>query len=180
MAGVVQQAGSWKDKFFREMVEYGINVIYLALVFAAFTQYRRFVLASHDIIYTNYWVAVIQALILGKVIMIGAVFRLGRSLEQRPLIYSTLYKAVVFTFLVIVFNLIEHALKGLWTGKGLAGGFAEFLDRWPHELLAGSLVIFVALIPFFAVKELGRVLGEEKIWALFFRKVDRALVEGDR
>jgi hypothetical protein len=36
-------------------------------------------------------------------------------------------------------------------------------------LLAGVLVIFVALIPFFGVKELGRVLGEEKIRALFFR-----------
>lgn len=180
MSGTIQKTGSWKEKFFREMAEYLINAIYLSLVFAAFTQYRRLVLAAHDIIYTNYWVAVIQALILGKVIMIGALFRLGRSLEQGPLIYSTLYKAVVFTFLVLVFNLIEHVIKGLWTGKGLAGGFAEFLDRWPHELLAGSLVIFVALIPFFAVKELGRVLGQEKIRTLFFRKVDRALVEGDR
>ena len=174
MADTVHKAGSWKEKFFREMAEYVINAIYLALVFAAFTQYRRLVLAAHDIIYTNYWVAVIQALILGKVIMIGAVFRLGRSLEQRPLIFPTLYKAVVFTFLVVVLNLVEHAIKGIWTGNGLAGGFAEFLDRGPHELLAGSLVIFVALIPFFAVKELGRVLGEEKIWALFFRKADRA------
>lgn len=180
MAGNVQNSGSWKDKFFHEMAEYGINVIYLTLVFAAFTQYRRLVLAAHDIIYTNYWVAVIQALILGKVIMIGAVFHLGRRLEQKPLIYPTLYKAVVFTFLVVVINLIEHAVKGLWTGKGLAGGFAEFIDRGPHELLAGSLVIFVALIPFFAIKELGRVLGEEKVWALFFRKVDPALVESDR
>jgi len=180
MAGNVQKTGSWKDKFFHGMAEYVINAIYLALVFAAFTQYRRLVLAAHDIIYTNYWVAVIQALILGKVIMIGAVFRLGRSLEQRPLIYSTLYKSVVFTFLVLGFNLIEHAIKGLWTGQGLAGGFAEFLDRWPHELLAGSLVIFVALIPFFAFKELGRVLGKEKIGALFFRKADPDFVEGDQ
>ncbi len=174
MAGNVLNSGSWKAKFLHGMAEYVFNAIYLALIFAAFSQYRRLVLAAHDIIYTNYWVAVIQALILAKVIMIGAVFRLGRSLEQRPLIYSTLYKALVFTFLVIVFNLIEHAIKGLWTGKGVAGGFAEFLDRWPHELLAGSLVIFVALIPFFAFKELGRVLGEEAISNLFFRKVERA------
>ena len=56
---------------------------------------------------------------------------------------------VVFTILVVVLKLVEHAIKGLWTGNGLAGGFAELLDRGPHELLAGSLVIFVALIPFF-------------------------------
>ncbi len=58
--------------------------------------------------------------------------------------------------------------------------FDMALDRVPHELLAGSLVIFVSLIPFFAVKERGRVLGEEKIGALFFRKTERAFVEGDR
>ena len=101
MAGADRQYGSWKEKFFHEMAEYGINVIYLALVFAAFTQYRRLVLAAHDIIYTNYWVAVIQALILGKVIMIGAVFHAGRGLERRPLIYPTLYKALIFTLMTI-------------------------------------------------------------------------------
>ena len=170
MDGEEKKQINWKDKILHEMAEYLFNVIYLALVFAAFTQYRRFLLAAHDIIYTNYWVALIQALIFGKVIMVGALFRLGRSLDQKPLIIPTLYKAVVFTFLVVVFHVIEHAIKGLWQGNDLASSLTAFLDRGYHEVLAGSLVIFVALIPFFAVKELGRVLGEDKIRALFFRK----------
>jgi hypothetical protein len=161
---------SLKEKIFHEMAEYWINVCYLTLMFAAFTQYRRFVLAAHDITYTNYWVAVIEALILAKVIMIGDVLRLGRGLEQKPLIYPTLYKTVVFSLFVGVFTLIEHAIRGLWKGEGLTGGLVEFFGKGSHELLAGCLVIFVALIPFFAVKELGRVLGEEKIRALFFRR----------
>ncbi|MBK8120977.1 MAG: hypothetical protein IPK39_18760 [Sulfuritalea sp.] len=114
--GDTEQQG-WKEKVFHEMVEYGINVIYLALVFSAFVSYRRLVLAAHDITYTNYGVALIEALILGKVIMIGAVFHPGRSLEQRPLIYPTLYKAVVFTFLVGVFTLIEQAIRLLWAER---------------------------------------------------------------
>ncbi len=160
---------TWKEKIFHEMVEYWIAVIYLSVVFAAFTQYRRFILAAYDIIYTNYWVAVIEALILAKVITIGAVLRLGRGLEQKPLIYPTLYKTVVFTLFVIAFTVVEHAVKGLWSGKGLTGGLVEVYGERFHELLAGCLVIFVALIPFFGIKELGRVLGEEKIRALFFR-----------
>jgi hypothetical protein len=160
---------TWKEKIFREMVEYWINVVYLTLVFAAFTQYRRFVLAAYDITYTNYWVALIEALILAKVIMIGAVVRLGRGLEQKPLIYPTLYKAVIFSLFVIAFTVVEHAVKGLWSGKGLTGGVVELYHERFDELLAGTLVIFVALIPFFGVKELGRVLGQDKIRALFFR-----------
>ena len=37
-------------------------------------------------------------------------------------------------------------------------------------VLANSLVILVAFIPFFAVKELARVMGRGRIAALFFRK----------
>jgi hypothetical protein len=81
---------SLKEKIFHEMSEYWIIVGYLTLVFAAFTWYRRLVLAAHDITYTNYWVPVIEALILAKVVMIGDVLRLGRRLEQKPLIYPTL------------------------------------------------------------------------------------------
>jgi hypothetical protein len=161
---------NWKQILFHELVEYWINVCYLTLVFAAFTQYRRFLLAAHDITYTNYWVAVIEALILGKVVMIGDVLRLGRGLEQKPLIFPTLYKTVVFTLFVAAFTLLEHAIKGLWKGEGLTGGLAAFLGKGHHELLAGSLAIFVALVPFFGVKELGRVLGEDKIRGLFFRR----------
>jgi hypothetical protein len=165
-----KQKGNWKDKIFHELVEYWINVGYLTLVFAAFTQYRRFILAAHDITYTNYGFAVVEALILAKVIMIGAVFRLGRGLENKPLIYPTLYKTVVFTLFVAVFSVCEHLIKGLWQGTGLMGGFAEFLGKGHHELLANSLVVFVAFFPFFGVKELGRVLGQDKIQALFFRR----------
>ena len=162
--------GNLKKKIVHELGEYLIIVCYLTLVFAAFTQYRRILLSAYGIDYMNYGVAVIEALILGKVIMIGEVVRLGRGLEQKPLIYPTLYKTFVFTVFVAAFTLIEHVIKGLWQGKGLTGGLIELSEKGYHELLANSLVVFVAFIPFFAVKELGRVFGEDKIRTLFFKK----------
>jgi hypothetical protein len=161
---------SLKEKIFHEMAEYWIIVGYLTLVFAAFTWYRRLVLAAHDITYTDYWVPVIEALILAKVVMIGDVLHLGRRLEDKPLIYSTLLKTVVFSVFVGAFTLVEHVIKSLWMGKGLTEGLIEFFGKGTHELLAGGLVTFVAFIPFFAFRELRRVFGEGKIWALFFRR----------
>jgi hypothetical protein len=171
---------NWKEKILHEMTAYWINVCYLTLAFAAFTQYRRFLLAAHDITYTNYWVAVIEALILAKVIMIGDAVRLGRGLEQKPLIVPTLYKTVVFTVFCGVFTLIENMVKGLWQGKGLTGGLVDFFGKGNHELLANSLVVFVAFIPFFGAKELGRVLGEEKIRNLFFGRRDMDSADAER
>lgn len=162
----------WKKKILHEMVEYWIIFVYLTLMFAAFTQYRRLVLAAYNITYTNYWVSVIEAAILAKVVMIGAVFRVGRGFEQKPLIYPTIYKTIIFSLLVGVFTLIEHVLKNLWKGKELTEGLADFFSKGPHELLAECLVIFVAFLPFFAFRELGQVLGEGRIWTLFFRRRD--------
>ena len=159
-----------KKKIVHEVTEYWIIVCYLALVFAAFTRYRRLILAAHDITYTNYGVAVIEALVLAKVVMIADVLRLGRRLEHKPLICSTLLKTVVFSVFVGAFTLLEHVIKGLWRGEGITGGIAGLLGKGHHELLAGCLVTFVAFIPFFAMRELGRVLGEGRIQTLFFRR----------
>lgn len=164
------QVSALKSKLLHELVEYGFNVIYLTLVFASFTVYRRLLLAAHDIVYTNYWFALIEALILGKVIMIGGVFHLGRGLEHKPLIYPTVYKTMVFTLFVALFTFAEHAIRGLIAGDGAAAGIARFTAQGYEIIVANAMVVFVALIPFFAVKELGRVLGREKIWAMFFQQ----------
>jgi hypothetical protein len=159
-----------KAKLTHELVEYVINIVWLTLVFASFTIYRRLVLAAYDITYTHYWVALIEAVILGKVIMIGSIFRIGRGLEDRPLIFPTVYKTAVFTAFCAVFKVVEFGVKGLVTGPGFMGGIDLLLARDSHELVANSLMVFVAFVPFFGVKELGRVLGEKTIRTLFFRR----------
>jgi hypothetical protein len=164
------QTGKLTEKLRHQLIEYAFNVVYLMLVFAAFTQYRRFLLAEYSIVYTNYWVGLFGALVLGKVVMIGSVFRLGRWLEDKPLIFPTIYKALLFCGFILVFRVVEYAIKGLLHGDGLAAAFFEFfVQKGMDEVLANSLVVLVALIPFFAMKELGRVLGSERVAALFFR-----------
>jgi len=140
------------------------------LVFEAFTQDRRLVLAVDGITYTNYGFAAIHALVLGKVIMIGTVLRLGRGLEDKPLIYPTLYKTAALVVFVGVFKIVEHGIKGIWNGEGLAGALGEFSWKGFDVMLANGLAVLVAFIPFFAIKELGRVFGSDTIFALFFQR----------
>jgi hypothetical protein len=177
LTGANKKKSGWKQKIIHEPIEYWINFIYMAVFFGMFSWYRRLILAEYQISYLNYGVALIEAAILAKVIMIGDVLRLGRRLEEKPLIYPTLYKAVVFSVWVAVFGVLEHTISGLLHGKGLVGGFDELMSKGRDALIARCLVTFFAFIPFFAFKELGRVLGEGKIRALFFRR--RAATESD-
>jgi hypothetical protein len=170
MTEMKEEKAGWKHKLFLEMTAYWINVVYLTILFAVFTSYRRLILANYDISYSNWGISLIKALVLAKVIMVGSLFHFGRSLENKPLIFLTLYKSVMFTLWVALFALVESAIRGFIHGKGLAGALDHLLSEGTHEFFAKCLVVFVAFIPFFAFKELGRVLGKGKIWGLFFRK----------
>ena len=160
----------WKQKLIHEMTEYWINFVYLALFFGVFTTYRRLILAHYQISYTEYGISLIKALVLAKVVMLGDMLHLGRKLEDRPLIFSAIYKSAVFTLWVVLFSIVEAALRGLLHGTGLSGGLDELMSKGLQELLAGCLVVFVAFIPFFAFRELERVLGEGNLRKLFTRR----------
>jgi hypothetical protein len=162
--------GGWKQRVVHEAIEYWVIFAYMAIFFGAFAWYRRLVLAEYQIAYLNYGVALIEALVLAKVILVGDALGLGRGLEDKPLIIPAVYKAFVFTLFVGLFKILERTIVGLLHGKGLAGGWGELRREGKYELLAGCLVTFFAFVPFFSFKELGRVLGESKVRGLLFRK----------
>lgn len=170
----------WKQKLFLEMTAYWINVAYLTILFAVFTSYRRLILAHYDIAYSNWGISFIKAMVLAKVVMVGGLFHFGRGLEKKPLILATLFKSFLFTIWVALFAAVESAIRGLLHGKGLAGAMDHLLSEGTHEFYAKCLVVFVTFIPFFAFKELGRVLGKGIIWEWFFRKgpATQGILEG--
>jgi hypothetical protein len=169
MSTATKAKGGWKQRVMDEFIEYWIVVAFLAWFFAVFAWYRRFVLAEYHISYTHYWVGLIEALVLAKLILIGDALRLGRKLDDKPLIVPTLWKAVVFSLLVAVFSVLEHTIEGLLRHRGVAGGFEELMSKGKYELLGQSLIMFSVFVPFFACKELERVLGEGQLLKLFFR-----------
>ena len=153
-----------------EIVEYFFNFVYLAFFLVAFTWYRRLILAEYAIPYLNYWVPLIEAAVLAKVIMVGDMVHLGRRLERTPLLVPTLYRTVVFSAFVGVFSVLEHMVGALLHGKGVMEGLAEVASKGRYELLAQCVVIFAAVVPFFAFKELEGVMGPDKLRDLFWRR----------
>ena len=73
------------------------------------------ILAEYHITYAHYGFAIIEALILAKVILIAT--RCGWGGGLKPLIYSVLYKTICSLF-VGAFAVLEHLTEGLLHGKG--------------------------------------------------------------
>jgi len=163
-------SSSLKERAKEEFRMFWVIAIYLALMFSAFFTYRRLTLNESGITYLHYGAGVIEALILAKVILIGHALGLGRRFEEEPLIVSVLFKSVIFGAFVGVFSVIEHVIDG-WAHHETSDVILQHLfSGGRDEILAKTLVMIVTFIPFFAFWEIDRVLGQGKLFELFFRK----------
>jgi hypothetical protein len=159
-------APGFKKKAERELKEFAGISLYLAFFFCALSTYSTLLLRKYEINYLNYTFAIVNALIVAKIILIGRMVHLGRSSETRPLYQTVLYKSFVFGLLIFAFHVLEEFIKRLIHGKPAGTVWRELnVD----DLIARSIIIFCAFIPLFAFQELGRVMGEDKLHALFFK-----------
>jgi hypothetical protein len=157
-----------KQRAVHEVREFLVLFLFLAPWFLAFSTYRMLLLKRFGEGEFEYGTGLINALILAKVIAMGQIFRIGTRLESKPLIYSTIWKSFLFALLAGVFYVVEHMVRGLFRGGGFAGGVAALHEIGVVDVLGRSLVMFFAFVPFFGLRETGRVLGGRKLQELFF------------
>lgn len=157
---------SLKGKAIHEAVEFAWVFAYLAFFFCALETYSTLLLREFHVRYLSYAFALLNALIIAKVILLGEYAHVGRRYEGRPLLLSAIYKAFLFGLLVFGFHFAEEVVKGLLHGVSVARTFHGIrID----DLLGRSIVVFCVFIPLFAFREFRRVLGEDKFYNLLFR-----------
>ena len=155
-----------KQEAKHEFEELAAVFLYLSFFFCALSTYSMLLLGNFHVSYFSYGAALINALVISKVILIGESVHLGKKQEHRPLFLSALNKAFLFGLLVFAFHIVEEEIKRLVHGETLATAWhAMRFD----DLLGRSIVVFCTFIPLFAFMELRRVLGEGNFRALFFR-----------
>jgi hypothetical protein len=152
------------QKTVHELKDFAAISIYLAFFFCALTTYAMVLLKRYDVSYINYSFAIINALVIAKVLLIGDMAHLGRKSEARPLYQTVLYKSFVFSLLVFAFHFVEEVVKRIIHHE--PSGTVLHNTHW-DDLAAKSLIIFAVFIPLFAFRELRRVMGEDTFYALF-------------
>jgi hypothetical protein len=159
-----------KQKIAHEAEEMLAVFVYLALFFCALATYSTLLLHEFHVSYFAYGTALLNALIMAKVILLGEALHLGHKHEAKPLIFAAVIKALLFAILMAVVHVLEEVIKHLLHGHTAASAIEELIHGRLNEVLARNLVVFCALIPFFAFRELRRVLGEGKFFDLFFKR----------
>ena len=163
-----EQKAALRRRVAHEFERYLAVTVFLLFFFGSIITYRRLILAAHDISFSDYSWALLKALVLGKVILIGEFLGLGERFRDRPLLVSILWKTLAFALFSVACAVLERVVTALIHHRPLASEF-EFSGPQGYELLARIQLQVVGLVPLVAFLELARVLGEGKLRALLLR-----------
>ena len=157
-----------KQRLFDEVIKFLAIAFYLWVMFGVFALHESVVSAKDHIEYHFYGFALINALILGKVMLVAEDMHFADWYKDRPLIYPILCRAVAFSILFLVFDVVEEVLVGIFKGKTIGESIPSIGGGSPSGVFFVGIILAVALIPFFAFREVGRAIGERELHSLIF------------
>ena len=111
----------------------------------------------------------LSALILGKAVLLADMMPAINRFPDKPLAYNVAWKTALYFALASLIHYLERLYDAYKEAGSLAAANAKLLTQivWPH-FWGLQIVILVMVLNYCAIRELGRALGEERIFRLFF------------
>jgi hypothetical protein len=172
-----QQKLKAKEKATAELKKTLAIAIYLWVLFSMFEIHRFAVLrgVTHAPLSTyRIGFAAIKALIIAKFILIGDAMHLGERFTQNRVVYSVLFKSVIFAVFVIFCDVIEEVVVGLIHGTSIGSSIPRMGGGGVLGIVLVGVMVSIVLIPFFLFNELQGLIGKQKLHSLILQKRPRA------
>jgi len=111
----------------------------------------------------------IASLILGKAVLIADMLPPINRYPNKPLAYNIVWKTMIYLLMASVIHYVERLIDFSRQAGGVAAGNEKLLAEivWPHYF-AVEIVLFILILVYCTARELGRVIGKEKLLRLFF------------
>ena len=161
-----------KQRILDEVIKLLAIAFYLWAMFGMFALHEFVVAEENHINYHFYGFAVVNALIFAKVMLVAEDLNFADWFKDRPLVYPILCKAILFSALFLVSDVVEEVLVGIFRGKTITESIPSIGGGSPSGVFFVGIILAIALIPFFAFTEIGRALGARELHTLLF--TDRA------
>jgi hypothetical protein len=145
-----------------EFRKYVMVSVYLWICFAVITLYKASVLEEEGISWAPLGFAVVQALVIGKFILIGDALKAGHRSTGHPLLHRIAWRTLAMLLVLIVFKILEEVIVALVHGKPLASLFEELVERPLWVSLAPVLLMLLILVPMITAAEIHRTVGAER------------------
>jgi hypothetical protein len=120
----------------------------------------------------------LAALIIGKAVLLADLWPPINRFPQKPLIYNIAWKTVIYYAVASFIHYLERLYDFAKEAGGIAAGNERLVSEivWPH-FWALQIILLVVILNYCAIRELARVLGEERMIRMFFLETAAASVE---
>lgn len=159
-----------KQRVQHEFQEWMVIFIYLWVMFGLFALHQSIIMAEQHLDFRPQGFALVNALILSKVMLIAEGLHLARGGQDSRPILTILNKSLVFALLFIVFHILESIVVGVVSGKTIAASFPELAGGHLQGIVSLGVIMSVSLVPFFAFREVSRELGEGRLLRLLMER----------
>ena len=145
------------------------TVAFFFVVFQLLALTRALILRQYGIEVSTFLNATIGALIVGKVVLFTDLLPFVNRFPNKPLIYNTVWKTLIYMAAAILVRYVEHLIPHIREYGSLTVANRHLLDEavWPHFWLV-QLWLLVCFFMYCAIRELGRTFGYERIRSMFF------------
>jgi len=153
-------------KEFRELIPPTL-FFFLALHLVALV--RMLMLKGTGIALSTSLQVTVAALILGKAVLIADMLPLINRYPHKALIYNVLWKTAIYVLVSVLIHYLEHLFDYWKDAGGLMAANHKLLAQiiWPH-FWAIQLILGVLILMYCTMHELTRVIGANKVRAMFF------------
>jgi hypothetical protein len=164
----IDRTSGLKERVLDEFRRFTIMFLYLWVLFGLFVLNERIILHERGIGLWQHGFAVLNALVLAKVMLLTEDLNIGRWMRRRPLIYPILFESLLLTVMFICFHVAERLAVGLAKGETVAGSMPAIGGGGLAGVVCVAVILFVVLIPFFASRNVSRELGPGQLHSMLF------------
>lgn len=155
-----------KAKAAEEVRSFLALFFYLWVVFGVFMLNQDIAQREDGINFTMQGFALVNALVFAKVVLVFNMFDPGAWLRKRPLIYPIVYETFLVTILLLVVHVAERVINGLIRGRTMLESLPSIGGGGLAGLLSASVIMFVALLPLFGLRNLDLAMGRGRLRAM--------------
>ena len=137
--------GSLKERAVDEGRRFLVMFLYLWAMFALFALHEKIILREVGASLPSEGFALVNALVLAKVMLVAEKLNLGGWLQGRPLIWPILHESFVFALLFIAVHYLEHTVVGWFHGETLRASVPAIGGGGIAGLLCTAVAMGVAL-----------------------------------
>lgn len=163
------KAGAIKERAAEEFRHFVVLFLYLWVFFGLFVLDKTVVTRQEGLSFLPHGFALINALVLAKVMLVSESLDLARWMNGKPAAWSIVYESALCTILFIIFHIIEEWAVGRFRGTGIAAGTPSIGGGGWLGLFVVALILFVSLLPFFAFKNVTRAIGARRMKEILFQ-----------